>query len=373
MRRLAVLALRVLLLLVMSPVAAPAAGAAAAESAAIPRLDEAMAGRFARLALSCIEREYPNKITHELRGDGDVGAPRVLYPTFYGCFDWHSSVHGHWLLVRLARTFPDAPFVAEARAALARNLTRERIAGELATLARGSETFERPYGLAWLLRLGADLRAWDDPAARDMAATLAPLEREAAARLQRWLPKLTAPIRSGEHAQTAFAFSLVLEATADGSEPTLRVAVLARSRDFHLVDRDCPLAYEPSGQDFVSPCLGEADLMRRVLEPGTFARWLDAFLPHIPRRADAAWLEPGVVRDASDGKLAHLDGLNLSRAWALEGIADGLPPRDRRIPALRAAAARHARAGLEAVGGEHYAGAHWLGSFATLLLTRGSP
>ncbi|MGH8080367.1 MAG: DUF2891 domain-containing protein [Lysobacter sp.] len=331
-------------------------------------LDQAHAAHFAELALSCVGREYPNKIAHRLESAGDVAAPSKLYPAFYGCYDWHSSVHGHWLLARLAQRFPQAPYAQQARAALARSLTEANIAGELAYLGKADESFERPYGLAWLLQLGSQLRGWDDPQARQWAQALAPLEQEASARLQRWLPKLTKPIRVGEHSQTAFAFGLALDWTRISGDRALRDALIARSRYYYLADRDCPLAYEPSGQDFLSPCLAEADLMRRVLPPQEFSNWLKAFLPQIPRRARADWLTPGLVLDPGDGKLAHLDGLNLSRAWMLEGIAAGLPPRDRRIGALRAAAAVHSELGLIAVGDTHYAGAHWLGSFATYLL-----
>ncbi len=350
----------------MLAAAAAPAGQAASASAAV-------GDRFAALALGCVTREYPNKITHELRGDEDVAPPRRLYPAFHGCFDWHSSVHGHWLLVRLLRTGPQAAWSTAAREALARNLSAANIAGELATMRRGSDTFERPYGLAWLLQLGADLRRWDDPRARAWSAALAPLEREASLRLLRWLPKLTAPIRTGEHSQTAFAFGLALDAARIGGDRALEQALVERSRAFHLGDRDCPIAYEPSGQDFLSPCLAEADLMRRVLSSREFARWLRDFLPGIPRRVDPDWLPPAVVLDASDGKLAHLDGLNLSRAWMLEAIADALPARDRRIPVLHDAAKRNARSGLAAVSGTHYEGTHWLGSFATYLTTRESP
>lgn len=332
-------------------------------------LDETHAAHFAGLALSCVSREYPNKIAHRLDSAADVAAPSKLYPAFYGCYDWHSSVHGHWLLARLAQRFPQAPFAAQARAVLAQHLTAANIAGELAYLRRGDDdSFERPYGLAWLLQLGSQLRGWDDPQARQWAQALEPLEREASARLLRWLPKLTKPIRVGEHSQTAFAFGLALDWTRISGDQVLRDALIARSRYYYLADRDCPLVYEPSGQDFLSPCLAEADLMRRVLEPADFALWLKDFLPKIPRRARGDWLTPGLVLDPGDGKLAHLDGLNLSRAWMLEGIARGLPAGDRRIPALRAAAAVHSELGLIAVGDTHYAGAHWLGSFATYLL-----
>lgn len=338
-------------------------------------IDPGSLERFARLALDCVEREYPSKIAHVMQSDADAAPPRELTPVFYGCFDWHSAVHGHWLLARLARLHPGAPLAAEARAALARSLAPDRIARELAYLrGEGRTTFERPYGLAWLLQLAAELREWDDPQARRWAGALAPLEREAAARFASWLPRLRYPIRGGEHDQTAFALGLVLDWARTAGDDTLAALVARKALAFHAGDRGANLAFEPSGQDFLSPILGEADLMRRVLPPGEFAVWLRAFLPALPEGEDASWLPVAEVTDRADGKLAHLDGLNLSRAWMLDGIAAGLPPGDARLPALRAAAAAHRRAGLEAVTGEHYEGGHWLGSFAVYLTTgRGLP
>ncbi len=334
------------------------------------RVDAAAAARFAALALDCVHKEYPNKIAHVLSSDRDVRAPRDLTPAFYGCYDWHSSVHGHWLLVRLARTFPEAPFADRARRAVGQSLTPDHIAGEVTYLAgAGRSSFERPYGLAWLLQLSAELREWDDPQARQWAATLAPLEEAAVKRLADWLPKLSKPVRIGEHDQTAFAFGLVLDWARTAGDRATAGLLVSRIRDFYLADRGCPFSWEPSGQDFLSPCLAEADLMRRVLPPGEFSAWLTTFLPGIPIDGSAAWLAPAVVTDPSDPKLAHLDGLNLSRAWMLEGMASGLPREDRRLPALRAAAARHREAGVRAVTGEHYEGGHWLGSFAVYLTT----
>ena len=336
----------------------------------VATLDAHAAGRFAALALACVQKEYPNKIAHVLNSPADVKAPHELTPAFYGCYDWHSSVHGHWLLARLIRAFPNAPFVADAAAALKTNLTPARIAGEVAYLnAPGRETFERPYGLAWLLQLGAELREAGTPDAAALSSALQPLEAAVVARLEAWLPKLAYPIREGEHPQTAFAFGLILD-YARGRNPTLAALVVEKVRDFHLEDRDCPIDYEPSGQDFLSPCIAEADLMRRVLPPNEFATWLTAFLPRLPGTDSGAWLPIGVVTDKTDGKLGHLDGLNLSRAWMLEGIASGLPSADPRRRALLAAARTHAKSGLAAVTGEHYAGGHWLGSFATYLTTR---
>jgi len=345
---------------------APALRAASPSSG----LDAAAAERFARLALACVHQEYPNKIAHVLQSDADVRPPRQLTPAFYGCYDWHSSVHGHWLLARLARTFPDAPFAVDARAALAESLTPERIAGEAAYLSgSGRVSFERPYGLAWLLQLAAELREWQDPQAHRWAATLSPLERLAAQRVAEWVPKLTHPIRIGEHDQTAFAFGLILDWSRVANDTAVHDLLVRRIGELYLGDRDCPLAYEPSGQDFLSPCLAEADLARRVLAPADFAAWLHRFLPQIPTDGSTGWLAPGVVTDPADPKLAHLDGLNLSRAWMLEGIASGLPAADPRRAALDATAAAHRKAGLAAVTGEHYEGGHWLGSFATYLVT----
>jgi hypothetical protein len=360
----------------MIQTAAVAACLLAGTAAQVPAvLDPAASARFAELALACVQTEYPNKLAHVLQGDADVQPPRRLTPAFSGCFDWHSAVHGHWLLARLARLHPEAPFAARARAALDRSLTPANVAAEVAYLeGKGRSDFERPYGLAWLLQLAAELREWDDPRARGWSATLAPLERATAARLKEWLPKLLYPIRAGEHSQTAFAFGLAADWARPAGDEELAGLVRGRSLAYHLGDRDCPLDYEPSGQDFLSPCLAEADLMRRFLEPARFAAWLGPFLPGIPHDGSADWLSPGVVSDPTDGKLVHLDGLNLSRAWMLEGIAAGLPPDDPRVPALRAAAEVHRRAGLAAVTGEHYEGGHWLGTFATYLVTgRGLP
>jgi hypothetical protein len=339
-------------------------------SAGPAEIDAAAAERFARLALSCVHKEYPNKIAHVLQGDADVKPPRELTPAFYGCYDWHSAVHGHWLLARLARTFPAAPFAGEARKSLSQSLTPSNIAAEVQYLGGpGRASFERPYGLAWLLQLAAELRSWPDDDARKWSAALEPLEKAAVRRLTEWLPKLRYPIRIGEHDQTAFAFGLVWDWTnAAKNEPT-RTLLESRARDFYLADRSCPLAYEPSGQDFLSPCLAEADLVRRVLPADRFATWLADFLPGIPREAGTSWLPPGEVTDRADPKLAHLDGLNLSRAWMLEGIARALPAADPRRPAILAAARAHRDAALPAVTGEHYEGGHWLGTFAVYLVT----
>jgi Protein of unknown function (DUF2891) len=342
--------------------------AAAVSSDRTIAMDPAAAARFAGLALKCLHAEYPNHISHTMDGDADARPPHALNPTFYGCYDWHSDVHGHWLLVRLVRLLPDAPFAPMARAELARSFTAENIAGEVAYLQRADRaSFERPYGLAWLLQVSAELRRWNDPQAREWASALRPLEAEAAARLKSWVPKLHYPIRIGEHDQTAFSFGLIWDWAGVAGDSQMRGVLDDAARRFYLKDRRCPIDYEPSGEDFLSPCLAEADFMRRVLDPPAFGRWLSGFLPGIPQRADSMWLPPGVVTDRADPKLAHIDGLNLSRAWMLEGIAHGLEVRDRRVPVLRTIATQHREAALPAVTGEHYEGGHWLGTFAVYL------
>lgn len=320
--------------------------------------------RFARLALDCVHKEYPNKIAHAMNSDADARPPRELTPAFYGCYDWHSSVHGHWLLARLSRLNPDAPYAADARAALARSLTEANLAREVAYLnGTGRNTFERPYGLAWLLQLAAELRGWDAPHARIWAAALRPLEDAAVARISSWLPKLQFPIRTGEHNNTAFSLGLMLDYARAANNTAFATLIEQRARAYYANDKACPVAYEPSGEDFLSPCLAEADLMRRILPPAGFAAWFQAFLPALD-------FQPTRVSDVADGKLYHLAGLNLSRAWMLEGIASALSPKHPRRANLLAQAARLKQAGLSAIQAAHYEGGHWLGTFAVYLETQ---
>jgi len=342
----------------------------AAENTTTPAFDEKAAERFATLALACVHKEYPNKISHVLNSDADVAPPRKLTPAFCGCYDWHSSVHGHWLLVRLVRTFPDASFVSDARNALKQSLTAENLKEEANYLrGQGRASFERPYGLSWLLQLCAELREWDDPQAHEMSANLRPLEETAVDRLKTWLPKLSHPVRIGEHDQTAFGLGLMLDYARTAGNEEFAKLISDSAKKFFLADKNCPLAYEPSGEDFLSPSLGEADVMRRILPQNEFAKWLREFMPQIPTKAATDWLPIAISPDPSDPKLAHLDGLNLSRAWMLEGILSALPANDPRRAALQATVDAHRRAGLAAVTGEHYEGGHWLGSFAVYLTT----
>ncbi len=360
----------VLLLVPAMALAAETPASATADPSA-GGFDARAAERFAKLALACVHKEYPNKISHVLNSDADVAPPRKLTPAFCGCYDWHSSVHGHWLLVRLVRTFPGAPFASAARDALKQSLTAENLKQE-ATYVRGEgrSSFERPYGLSWLLQLCAELREWDDPQAHEWLLNLTPLEDAAVERLTKWLPKLSNPVRIGEHDQTAFGLGLMFDYARTTKNEAFARLVRDSSKKFFLADKNCPLNYEPSGEDFLSPCLGEADVMRRVLPQKEFAGWLKGFTPQIPVTENPDWLAVAISPDPSDPKLAHLDGLNLSRAWMLEGILSALPEDDPRRPALQAAADAHRHAGLAAVTGEHYEGGHWLGSFAVYLTTR---
>jgi len=367
--------LRLSVVMLFSVAISFAAETAATTADSTPDFDAKAAERFAKLALACVHKEYPNKIAHVLNSDADVMPPRKLTPAFCGCYDWHSSVHGHWLLVRLIRTFPDAPFASVARDALRQSLTAENLKQEAAYLkGPGRSSFERPYGLSWLLQLCAELREWDDPQAREWSANLKPLEDAAVERLTNWLPKLSNPVRIGEHDQTAFGLGLMFDYARTTKNEAFTKLVRDSAKKFFLGDKNCPLTYEPSGEDFLSPCLGEADVMRRVLPQKEFAGWLKQFMPQIPVGREASdnadWLRVVISPDPSDPKLAHLDGLNLSRAWMLEGILSALPDDDHRRPALQAAADAHRRVGLAAVTGEHYEGGHWLGSFAVYLTTQ---
>lgn len=332
------------------------------------RPDPSSLARFVAMALDCVDRTYPNGIAHVLASDDDAQPPRALHPAFYGCFDWHSAVHGHWLIARALRLGTAPEHAERSRAALARSLTPSKIDAEARYVAR-RKTFERPYGLAWVLMLAAELRAMDGEA-RAWSAALEPLAGVASRHLCEWLAVLSHPIRSGVHSQTAFAMGLALDAAREIGDPQLEPVVADRALAFHVHDRSLALHLEPSGEDFLSPSLGVADLMRRVMTPSSFAGWLYVAIPEIPDDGRADWLVPVPSPDPSDGRLAHLDGLTLSRAFMLEGIASALPDGDPRSAAILASAAVHSVAGLAGISEAHYEGAHWLGTFATYLLTR---
>ena len=328
--------------------------------------------RFTRLALDCVQQEFPNKISRTTDTAEEIGRPKELFPVFYGCFDWHSAVHGHWLLVRQLRVGPqDAAWRAEAISKLDTNLTPENVAGELTNFRRAARgSWERPYGWAWVLQLTAELREYEDPKAKQWLATLEPLEADIVAATKDWLPKLAYPIRLGTHNQSAFAFTLMLDWAEVAGDEEFAELLKSRANDFHLTDTNCPISYEPSGEDFLSPCLMEADLMRRVIGSSEeYAKWLSSFLPNIPTDGTAEWLAPAIVKDITDGKLVHLDGVNSSRAWNLYNVARALPETDPRRASLVATANIHRDTGVAAVSDEHYAGSHWLASFATYLMT----
>jgi DUF2891 family protein len=332
---------------------------------AVPVLDPALASRLAGIIGDGLRREYPNKIAHLLLSDADVAPPRQLAPIFHGCFDWHSAVHSHWALVRLRREA--APEVAIRIAAwLDASFTDAGVAGELAYLAP-RPAFEVPYGMAWLLTLVGELRAGArEPAEAAWLERLGPLEAAARDRIAAWVGRLPRPVRSGEHSGSAFAMGLALDWARLSGDGGLEGAIAARARQFHGDDRDAPLHREPSGWDFVSPSLAEADLMSRLLGPAEMAAWLDRFAPRLGR---GERLAPVPSSDPADGKLSHLDGLSLSRAWMLAAIAAALPAADERCAPLAAMAESHAAAGLSAIDASLYAGAHWLPSYAVYCLT----
>lgn len=336
-----------------------------------PAFDQETASAFARLAVKAIAREYPNKLDHVMNTAAEVRGPRALHPVFYGSFDWHSSVHGHWMLVRLLKRFPDLPEAREVRATLDTHLTPANVEAEVAYLGQpGRASFERMYGWAWLLQLATELHGWDDPDGRRWAAALQPLAGAIAERYLGFLPKQTYPIRRGVHPNTAFGMAFALDyARAKGRED-LETLLVERATTYFAADTAYPARWEPDGDDFLSRSLVEADLMHRVLPPAEFARWFHAFLPGIGRGMPRSLLEPAIVGDRSDPGLVHLDGLNLSRAWCMRGIAAALPPDDPARPVLLDAAARHARATLPHVASGNYEGEHWLASFAVYMFTR---
>ena len=337
-------------------------------------LDRPAASNFVRLALKCVNKEFPNKPDHVINDAGDMNSPRLQHPAFYGCYDWHSSVHGHWMLVRLLKMFPDLPEAGDIRRALEANLTAQNIQAETAYLGQPNrQSFERTYGWAWLLKLAEELWQWDDADAKRWSNNLRPLAEALAARYLSFLPKQTYPIRTGVHPNTAFGLAFALDyATTVGNQP-LHDLIVERSRTYFGNDRAYPADWEPGGEDFFSPALMEADLMQRVLDKHEFQRWFSRFLPALTKSSPRSLLTPALVTDRTDPKLVHLDGLNLSRAWCMRSIARALPAGDPMRRVLVASAALHAGAGLAHVASGDYAGEHWLASFAVYLLSTPEP
>ena len=320
-----------------------------------------IANRFAEIALGHVTKEFPHKLDHVMDGPEDVLGPRALHPIFFGSFDWHSCVHGYWLLLRTRRLFPGLPAAPRVKALLDEMLVPETVAGELAYLDRAyTGGFERPYGWAWLLALHAEAQLHEEG---EWAANLAPLAEAFADRFKLYLPKLTYPIRVGAHYNTSFALVLARD-WAVANDPELAELIAARAHHYYAGDRDCA-GWEPGGDEFISPALTEALLMRRVLDPAAFREWFAVFLPNLDAGEPAALFKPAFVSDRSDGKIAHLDGVNLARAWCWRGLAGALEPE---LAALaRATADVHLDASLPHVAGD-YAGEHWLATFALLAL-----
>jgi thiol-disulfide isomerase/thioredoxin len=333
-------------------------------------LTKEQASGFARLALKGLSKEYPNKPEHVMAAQSDVKSPRALHPAFYGSYDWHSSVHGHWMLVRLLREFPELPESRDIRSVLNEHLAAEAIKAEADYFARKeSKPFERPYGWAWLLKLAEELNGWDDSDARNWSKNLRPLADAVVARYLEFFPKQTYPIRTGVHPNTAFGLSFAHDYALAVRDTALKQLVEARARNYYVHDADAPARWEPGGADFFSPTLIEADLMRRVLPPAEFRDWFKRFLPGADKGEPKSLFVPAAVTDRTDPQLVHLDGLNLSRAWAMRSIASALPEGDPARMQLLSSSVRHAEAALAHVASGDYAGEHWLASFAVYLLT----
>ena len=327
-----------------------------------------LASRFAGLALAHITREYPHKLDHVLVDAGDIQTPCELHPVFFGSFDWHSCVHGYWLLATLMRCFPALGEAERIVALFDSQFTPKKIQREVEYLTPPlRRTFERPYGWAWLLMLGAELSRHKTAVARQWRKALSPLTRAFAERYVTFLPKATYPVRVGTHFNSAFGLALALEYSSAVGDEDFRQLLVGKVVEWYGEDRDCQ-AWEPGGDDFLSSALMEAECMRRACEPDEFSKWLAGFLPHLEKAEPATLFMPATVSDRSDGKIAHLDGLNLSRAWCWRSLAKTWPEGDSRRELAIAAAQKHLDASLPHVTGD-YMGEHWLATFAVLALT----
>jgi hypothetical protein len=330
------------------------------------------ASQFAEIALGHVTREYPTKLDHVLTGQTDLQAPRALHPIFFGSFDWHSCVHGYWLLAHLSRRHPNLPQAGRIHTLFGEAFTRDHVATELAYLARPlTATFERPYGWAWLLALAAELRRDPTKEAQHWSVTLEPLAAAFSRRFLLFLEKATYPVRSGVHSNTAFAIVLALDYARTSGDSALAQALSLAARRWYSNDADCQ-AWEPSGEDFLSPSLMEAECMRHVLTPDEFSAWFTRFFPRLARGEPHALFEPASVSDRSDGRIAHLDGLNFTRAWCWSNLASGPAPGDARCQVMREAARSHREAALSYIAGD-YMGEHWLATFACLALEAADP
>lgn len=327
-------------------------------------LSASQASRLAQLPLNCLHTEYPNKPGHTLGSEEDLQEPRVLHPAFYGCFDWHSAVHGHWSLVRLLKMFPDMEEARRIRDILSQHISVKNIAIEAAYFeGEHNKTFERTYGWAWLLKLSQELQSWDDPLGKELASNLQPLSNKMVTNYMRFLPNLKYPIRVGEHTNTAFGLAFAWDYAFSNGIDSLQELIRTKAIEFYRDDHNCPLNWEPGGYDFLSPCLEEIDLMRRVLDENEFRDWIQGFAPQM--RSGEFSLEPGEVSDRTDGKLVHLDGLNFSRAWVLYGLADQYPEFNH----LNQIANQHIAYSLPYLTDGNYEGEHWLATFAIYALS----
>ena len=328
-----------------------------------PVLSHIEANRLAQLPLHCMATEYPNKLNQTIGDASDLKSPKELHPAFYGCFDWHSAVHGHWSLVSLLKEFPELKNKEEIEEKLLKNMSKENIEQELLYFdGKHNKSFERTYGWAWLLKLAEALHTWDNPTARALETNLQPLTDLIINKYIEFLPKLNYPIRVGEHSNTAFGLSFAYDYAVAVNHNKLKALIEKRAKDFYSNDQGCPLEWEPSGFDFLSPCLEEAALMKRVLSKDEFKVWFEEFLPQL--KEQSFQLAVGEVSDRTDGKLVHLDGVNFSRAWSLNYIAKDLPEYSH----LKNIANQHINYSLPSIVGDSYEGGHWLGSFAIYAL-----
>lgn len=334
------------------------------EVASMVRLDLSTAEQWGQLVLRGVNTEFPNKLALVYSGPEQIKTPREHFPAFFGCFDWHSSVHGHWVLVRLLKQYPNIESAPRIRQVLAEHLTAENLQREADFFARDEQkAFERMYGWAWLLRLTLELDDWDDPDAMLWREHLRPLEQVLVQRIEAYLPLLNFPIRTGEHPDTAFALGQIIDYARAMKLVQLEQLVADRARGYYRADVDYPVQYEPSGQDFFSSCWNEADLLRRVLPTAEFLEWLETFLPQLETQLTDGTIAPVVVTDPTDGKLVHLAGLNLHRAWCMRSVAQALPAEHALRGLLLSSAEAHLAAGLQYVNSGHYEGDHWLATF----------
>ncbi|WP_010178235.1 DUF2891 domain-containing protein [Aquimarina agarilytica] len=330
---------------------------------ATAKLSLEQAERLAQLPMNCVNVEYPNKLNQTIGGVADLQSPKELHPSFYGCFDWHSSVHGHWSLVSLLKQFPQLKHAVKMKAMLLDNISKENIEKEVAYFnGKHSKNYERTYGWAWVLKLAEELHTWDNDTARELEKNLQPLTDLMVQKYIEFLPKLNYPIRVGEHTNTAFGLTFAWDYAHTVGNNTLQMAIEKRAKAFYMQDANCPITWEPSGYDFLSPCLQEAAIMKRVLSKEEFSGWFGDFLPQM--KAKNYQLEVGEVSDRTDGKLVHLDGVNFSRAWALYAIVKDLPE----YKHLKNVANKHINFSLPNIVGDSYEGGHWLGSFAIYAL-----